>query len=49
LFVFYEDVSTRREEPCFFFYDEGSGAKHKRIDPSEATSYLTTNGKSFSR
>ena len=30
------------------FYDDGNGAKHKRMDPSDATSYLTTKGKSFS-
>ena len=28
---------------------DGSGAKHNLISPNEATAYLTTNGKSFSR
>ena len=27
----------------------GSGAKHKRIIPSEATEYFITSGRSFSR
>ena len=38
--------------PIYFFvtiYDEGSGARQRRMLPSEATSYLTTRGKSFSK
>ena len=30
-------------------YDDGRADKHKRMVPSDATSYLTTKGKSFSK
>lgn len=30
-------------------YDDGRADKHKRMVPSDATSYLTTKGRSFSK
>ena len=33
---------------CVYLLDDGNGAKHSLISPSDATLYLTTKGKSFS-
>ena len=33
----------------YIFWDDGKGAKQSLISPNDATLYLTTNGRSFSR
>ena len=47
-----EDVDEENKYIIFmniFIYVEGRGAKHNLISPRDATKYLTTNGRSFSR
>jgi len=42
-------LKIKRNIYCIRYYAVGNGARHKRMDPRDATSYLTTSGKSFSK